>query len=108
MQNWVKPRNDAASMPRPSMRRSCLFQRAALLVAAGDEANVAGSAVVEIETLGAQTSGLLGAGANEHLIRLDRIDQPVAGGGCKGLRRVVRGAGVRQPKITFDHCENLG
>src|SRR5690348_5975667 len=99
-----------ADKARLSQRRDCggeTVERFALLVPAGDDADLTRAPFIEIEALRPQALAFLIAHAEENLVRFDGIDEPVLSGGSDFLRGRVGGAGIVEPQIAFEHREDL-
>src|SRR6185503_14891516 len=88
-------------------RRGETFDRRALSVLAGDEANLARSPLVEIVAHRLQSLRLVVGDLEENLVGLDRVDQPLRRSSGELLPGCVRGTGVLQPQVAVEHREDL-
>src|SRR5690349_1875708 len=77
------------------------------MMPAGDETRRALAPVVKLISRSPQTSRFLRPATKKHLIRFNRVEQPVL---CTS-RKSLRGAGGRtsviEPAISLEHCQQL-
>ena len=66
-----------------------------------------GAPVIEIETLRKKARRLVPADLEEHLVRLDRVDQAIASGLAEHLRRCIGRTRIVEPQAAFEQGEDL-